>query len=54
MQEGVDRVVAAINQAPPAGLTWRYDPMPGLQHSTIYHPAALEAFKMVWPGPRPD
>jgi len=47
-------VVAALNHAPPAGLTWRYDPMPKLQHSTIYHPAALEAFKTVWPGPRPD
>jgi len=54
MQAGVDRVVAALNQAPPAGLAWRYDPMPRLQHSTIYHPAALEAFKTVWPGPRPD
>ncbi len=54
MQAGVDRVVAALNHAPPAGLTWRYDPMPRLQHSTIYHPAALEAFKTVWPGPRSD
>ena len=54
MQAGVDRVVSALKQAPPTGLTWRYDPMPRLQHSTIYHPAALEAFKTVWPGPRPD
>ena len=54
MQAGVDRVVSALTQAPPPGLTWRYDPMPRLQHSTIYHPAALEAFKTVWPGPRPD
>lgn len=54
MQEGVDRVVAALKAAPPKGLTWRYDPMPKLHHSTIYHPAALDAFKTVWPGPRPD
>jgi predicted alpha/beta superfamily hydrolase len=33
------------------GLTWRYDPMPGEQHSTIYHPAALRAFRALFkPG----
>ena len=54
MQEGVDRVVAALRAAPPKAVTWRYDPMPTLHHSTIYHPAALQAFRTVWPGPRPD
>jgi predicted alpha/beta superfamily hydrolase len=54
MQAGVDKVVAALKAAPPAGLTWRYDPMPDEQHSTIYHPAALKAFRTVWPGPRKD
>jgi len=28
--------------------------MPQEHHSTIYHPAALKAFRVVWPGPRPD
>lgn len=54
MQAGVDKVVAALKAAPPAGLAWTYDPMPQEQHSTIYHPAALKAFRTVWPGPRPD
>ena len=30
------------------GLTWHYDPMPAEQHSTIYHPAALRAFRVVF------
>ncbi len=54
MQDGVDRVVAAIGAARPKGLTFVYDPMPKEQHSTIYHPAALRAFRTVWPGPRPE
>jgi predicted alpha/beta superfamily hydrolase len=54
MQEGVDKVVAALKAAPPKDLTWTYDPMPDEQHSTIYHPAALKAFRTIWPGPRPE
>jgi uncharacterized protein len=54
MQEGVDKVVAAIEAAKPPGLTLVYDPMPHEHHSTVYHPAALKAFRTVWPGPRPN
>ena len=54
MQEGVDKVVAALQAAKPSGLTWVYDPMHREHHSTVYHPAALKAFRAVWPGPRPD
>lgn len=54
MQAGVDKVVAAINAAKPAGLTFVYDPMHQEHHSTVYHPAALKAFRSVWPGPRPN
>ncbi|WP_436792191.1 alpha/beta hydrolase [Caulobacter sp. RL271] len=54
MQEGVDKVVAAIGAAKPAGLTFVYDPMHQEHHSTVYHPAALKAFRTVWPGPRPE
>jgi predicted alpha/beta superfamily hydrolase len=54
MQAGVDKVVAAIQAAKPADLTLVYDPMPHEHHSTVYHPAALKAFRTVWPGPRPD
>jgi predicted alpha/beta superfamily hydrolase len=30
------------------GLKWHYDPMPAEQHSTIYHPAALRAFRALF------
>lgn len=52
MQAGVDKVVAAIAAAKPRGLTFVYDPMHAEHHSTVYHPAALKAFRTVWPGPR--
>jgi predicted alpha/beta superfamily hydrolase len=31
----------------PAGLQWHYEKMPEEQHGTIYHPAALKAFRTV-------
>jgi len=30
------------------GLSWHYEPMPKETHGTIYHPAALSAFRMVF------
>ncbi len=35
----------------PPGLAWRHEPMPQESHRTIYHPAALRAFRAVL-GPR--
>lgn len=35
------------NDAPP-GLRWHYEKMPDEKHSTIYHPAALKAFRAVF------
>ncbi|HEV8577942.1 MAG TPA: alpha/beta hydrolase-fold protein [Thermoanaerobaculia bacterium] len=32
----------------PAGLHWHYEKMPQEKHSTIYHPAALKAFREVF------
>ena len=34
--------------AAPAGLSWHYEPMPEELHSTIYHPAALKAFRALF------
>jgi predicted alpha/beta superfamily hydrolase len=34
-----------------AGLTWSYQPLPDEKHSTIYHPAALRAFRTVFAPP---
>ncbi len=32
----------------PQGLTWHLEPMPAETHATIYHPAALKAFRAVF------
>jgi predicted alpha/beta superfamily hydrolase len=31
------------------GVTWHHDPMPEERHATIFHPAALRAFRMMLP-----
>ena len=49
MQEGVDRVVAAVKVKPPKGLTWRYDPQPGQHHATIYDPSAKAGLPWLFP-----
>jgi predicted alpha/beta superfamily hydrolase len=39
-----------------AGVRWHYEAMPGEKHATIYHPAALKAFRMMLapvPAPAP-
>jgi uncharacterized protein len=38
----------------PTGLRWRYVPMPAEHHWTIYHPAALKAFRDVFALPLQD
>ncbi|MEP6810099.1 MAG: alpha/beta hydrolase-fold protein [Chthoniobacterales bacterium] len=37
-----------LSKDAPAGLQWHYEPMPEEQHSTIYHPAALRAFRALF------
>jgi predicted alpha/beta superfamily hydrolase len=32
----------------PAGVRWHYEAMPEEKHATIYHPAALKAFRMMF------
>jgi predicted alpha/beta superfamily hydrolase len=44
----------ALQAAAPAQLTWYYQQMSAETHATIYHPAALQAFRVVFqPKPRP-
>ena len=45
--DGAERLHAALQANGPAGLLWSYEPMPAEKHSTIYHPAALAAFRVV-------
>ena len=40
-------------EAPP-GLHWHYEKMPEEKHSTIYHPAALRAFRAVFKPEKKD
>ncbi|WP_029415868.1 alpha/beta hydrolase [Brevundimonas bacteroides] len=51
MQAAMDVLVAALRSSAPAGLTWTYDPRPDESHATIYHGAALDAFRALFPYP---
>ena len=42
------RLVKVLGPKPTRGLTWYYEPMPQETHGTIYHPAALQAFRTVF------
>ncbi|MDT7540503.1 MAG: uncharacterized protein QOE33_407 [Acidobacteriota bacterium] len=42
------RLADALGKNAPADLQWHYEKMPDEKHSTIYHPAALKAFRAVF------
>lgn len=42
------RLADALGRDAPAGLRWHYERMPDEKHSTIYHPAALKAFRALF------
>lgn len=42
------RLAGVLETEAPAGLAWHYEPMPEEKHSTIYHPAALRAFRALF------
>lgn len=45
------RLADALGKNAPVGVRWHYERMPDEKHSTIYHPAALKAFRAVFkPG----
>jgi predicted alpha/beta superfamily hydrolase len=43
-----ERFREVLKTSAPPGVRWHYEPMPGEAHSTIYHPAALIAFRAVF------
>jgi predicted alpha/beta superfamily hydrolase len=46
------RLAAVLQATAPRGVTWHYTPLPEETHATIYHPAALRAFRTVFkPAP---
>lgn len=52
MQSGVDMVLYALRSRPPAGLSLHYaDKSRSEAHDTIYHGAALEALRWMFPMP---
>ncbi|HKP13328.1 MAG TPA: alpha/beta hydrolase-fold protein [Blastocatellia bacterium] len=46
--EGTQRFADILARDAPPGLRWHYEKMPDEKHSTIYHPAALKAFRAVF------
>jgi predicted alpha/beta superfamily hydrolase len=46
--EAAQRFAEALGKDAPAGLRWHYEKMPEEKHSTIYHPAALKAFRALF------
>ena len=42
------RLAALLEKGAFPGLDWHYEPMPTEQHPTIYHPAALRAFRLLF------
>lgn len=45
--ETAQRLSEILGKDAPSGLQWHYEKMPEEKHSTIYHPAALKAFRAV-------
>ena len=46
--DGTERFAAAVQANAPSGLQWHFEPIPEEKHSTIYHPAAIKAFRAVF------
>lgn len=46
--EVTQRLAEVFGKNAPSGIRWHYKSMPDEKHSTIYHPAALEAFREVF------
>jgi uncharacterized protein len=44
-------LVEVLRENAPPSLTWHYQDMPEEHHGTIYHPAAIEAFRSVFAPP---
>lgn len=53
MQAAIDVLVAQLRAHALPGLNWSYEPRPHESHATIYHGAALDAFRRLFPSPTP-
>jgi predicted alpha/beta superfamily hydrolase len=50
--EVTQRLADILSKNAPPGLRWHYEKMSEEKHSTIYHPAALKAFRAVLKPPQ--
>jgi predicted alpha/beta superfamily hydrolase len=46
--DGIGPLVQALESAAPETLSWWYDPMPEEHHNTVYHPATLNALRLIF------
>ncbi|MBF0664738.1 MAG: alpha/beta hydrolase, partial [Brevundimonas sp.] len=53
MEAPMAALVANLRDHALPGLDWSYTPRPDESHATIYHGAALEAFRRLFPAPAP-
>ncbi|HEY7767808.1 alpha/beta hydrolase [Longimicrobium sp.] len=54
LEEAIGPLAADLRASEARGLRWFYEHMPEEKHATIYHPAALRAFRTVFkPAPAP-
>lgn len=49
--DAAKRFVEVLKKSRPTGPAWTYEAMPGETHATIYHPAALRAFRLLFRPP---
>lgn len=49
--EIMEKFAETLTKAAPPNLQWHYERMPEEQHATIYHPAALKAFRALFKPP---
>jgi predicted alpha/beta superfamily hydrolase len=50
--EAAERFAEVLGKKAPSGIRWHYERTPDEKHSTIYHPAALKAFRALFkPAP---
>jgi hypothetical protein len=48
------KLVDVLKKSAAPGIVWTYEAMAGETHATIYHPAALAAFRLLFkPPPAP-
>ncbi len=51
MQVAMDVLVASLTASAPTDLIWTYEPRPQQSHATVYHGAALDALRALFPVP---